>query len=431
MFVYVSTILELIKFFLLFRFGFYLEFRERRRYMGLAVLCISMTYASMIHYLGVEPFELYLIWIVIAMNILFHVKMLRISLWTIGGVALIGLFDSFSVIIIDVGSHLFDFELNQNIHDILASVLTILAFIISYVVIFRRERGFFCKIGYLRMIQIYLIGFLYTLLLTMSWDNLTEQITSFQNGMNVYAVFLLIVVSAYYQIVSTIRLALSNKKLQEKDRINQNLVKLQENQYEYLKSTNQDTRKFRHDVKNHILVLMNLCKEQQFHEMEVYLEQISGKIENISFGYHINHSIVDAIINQFSFQCKEKNIIFQVKGYLPSDCCITYYDISTIITNILQNAYEAVCDCKQKEIYLTIRYDDFRLYIKEENTYCYKLIQKNGVLQSLKMDFKNHGFGMENIRDSLKNYNGNINYESIESGDKENKFVLQVVLNYR
>ena len=192
-------------------------------------------------------------------------------------------------------------------------------------------------------------------------------------------------------------------------------MKQQEEHYLYLEKREEETRKFRHDMKNHFHIIEQLCKDKNTEEIENYIETIFGKLGVGEERVTTNNRIVDAIINQFVSLGKDRKIELLVKGHLPVSCNVSPFDLCCVFSNILQNAMEAVELCDNKRIQLNLRYDNDYIYIQEENDYAGDLQMAHGKLLSQKANKEFHGYGLKNIEDSVKKYQGNMEYR-VENG---------------
>ncbi len=427
MYYYISALLELIKIYLVIRLGFGIPRREKRSIFNMGVIGLAVVYGSICAYIGNDVFWIYLIWLLSEIILLFYYSLKSLLAIGFGMICFVGMLDSLSLLNIKIINVLFGFRWNQRIENVLASFLTVIFFILVFLVVLKKESGEFQKIGTSRLLEIFLVGFLYSMVLALIWDKVLT-IGSAGTEIKIYAIFLVISVSAYYQLIVLVKLAISNKKLQERDAMNQYFLQLQENQYLYLKNTEQETKKFRHDMKNHMFVLVNLCRDGEIDKLTAYIEEVWGKMDLLTSGYHVNHSIVDAILNQYSFQCRTMGIRFDVKGRLPVKCKISSYDICTLFSNILQNAYEAASACERKEIVMKLRFDEDCIYIEEENTYQVDIKVTGGIFLSAKEDTANHGFGMQNMKECIRKYRGEWNYKTSMNEAGEKRFLLQIMV---
>lgn len=98
--------------------------------------------------------------------------------------------------------------------------------------------------------------------------------------------------------------------------------------------------------------------------------------------------------------------------------------IYALFFNLLFNALESVEKLTQKgDVELSVHFDDILIYIREKNT-CSGSLNRNGDdIVTSKQDKELHGFGIRNIRDSVKRYSGTVNIEVME-----HSFVIGIIL---
>ena len=125
----------------------------------------------------------------------------------------------------------------------------------------------------------------------------------------------------------------------------------------------------------------------------------------------VNNSIVDAIINKFYTEAIAKGIKLHVKGKLPVICNIDAYDLCTVFSNVLNNAFEVVDKIENKDIFLECRYTDEEIIIIEKNMFENKGQFKDNELYTIKEDKDRHGFGIDNIKDAVKRNCGIVDIE--------------------
>lgn len=217
-------------------------------------------------------------------------------------------------------------------------------------------------------------------------------------------VYVVIMVFVYVQLVLIMYLSVTRDAYKEKDELNKRYLKAEEEQYLYLEKREQETKKFRHDIRNHIDVLMELCDEGNIEQVKTYLQTMSGRVNEYNKRVSVNYNIADAIINQHIDICEKEGIELKVSGHFPSNCLIEPFDICTVISNMLKNARTATLKCEKKWIRYIVKYNEEsnEILIKMQNTY-------NGVvdfLSTTKEDKDNHGYGLINIKEAVERYNG-------------------------
>lgn len=180
---------------------------------------------------------------------------------------------------------------------------------------------------------------------------------------------------------------------------------IQEKHYQRLRSMDEETRRLRHDIKNHIRAIQVLVRENKIEELWRYIERLESKLADTGCSISVNNDIVDAIVNEAAKEAEQKGIEFYVRGRLPSNCYIESIDLCIIFSNLLTNAIEA-CErtLGKREISLEIRLYEEEIFVVQYNT---KPLERTEG-RTWKTDKKNHGFGLRNIKESVEKYNGKV-----------------------
>lgn len=180
----------------------------------------------------------------------------------------------------------------------------------------------------------------------------------------------------------------------------------QHDSYEALIKTDDKLRQFRHDYKNHMMVVTALLNAGKTEEASEYLETIKIKSGIIGRQFSTGNFIVDAILNNKNSLAEEFAIKMSVSGAVPEEG-IENADICTIVSNLIDNAIEG-----------TKRYEGDR-YIKVKssirngflalsviNPVGSRIDIKNNRIKTTKQDSKNHGIGLRNVQRTAEKYGG-------------------------
>lgn len=226
-------------------------------------------------------------------------------------------------------------------------------------------------------------------------------------------VCIIVSVSVLLQYILIILTTIVNEGLKFQHYLNQKYLHVQQENYEYLEYREEETKKFRHDYKNHLNSLQILCKEKRYNDVEKYIEEISERLNEYNMYISVCNSFVDAILNYYFQKMNKLHIRFIITGKMPNSCNIIMFDLCTIISNLLDNALEAVEKNKENDrwIEMTFRYDDLMIYCNIINPYDGKLnINDNKIIS--KKNSKNHGYGLSNIKRSVELYSGSIDIKT-------------------
>ncbi len=172
------------------------------------------------------------------------------------------------------------------------------------------------------------------------------------------------------------------------------------------------TKAFRHDIKNHLLLLDGLLRNGQIAESRDYLKKLESISTSLSFPYQTGKPIVDILLSEKLELAKASGIKAEVSLLLPKVCSIDDLDLCIIFANALDNALKA-CQSIQGTSFIGItgkQQGDF--YMLE----FYNTCTENSLPQI--------GIGLSNIKSVAEKYHGTM---LIETHDK--KFYLNVLLN--
>lgn len=196
--------------------------------------------------------------------------------------------------------------------------------------------------------------------------------------------------------------------------INQLLEKQMKQTTEYyneLVEKEKDTRKFRHDIRNLLIGLYSLIRENKNDKALEYINELQEMTSHGSSKYSSGNFIADAIITSKSHRAVKSDINIELNGYMPADK-VADSDIVIIISNLLDNAIEA---CEKMEGQKTIVVNSFLkkniwiLLIANPS----KKVEIKGVNSILtsKAETDIHGFGLSNVNKVAQKYNGDFSLE--------------------
>ena len=197
----------------------------------------------------------------------------------------------------------------------------------------------------------------------------------------------------------------------EKDEENLILLEKQLEYYKDMELLDTEIRKFRHDINNHFICMEHLFKTGKTDELRAYFEDLQRTNAVQQKMYLSGNEIIDAILNyDLPHRC-DKNVIVKIYGSLSEIKTVSSMDLCTIFSNLLSNAIKSVNQCtKELKPELNIKFSSGEKYFAVEisNTICVK--------NSDNRKDKNHGFGINKIKEVIEKYDGKI--ESIIEGRK-------------
>lgn len=243
-------------------------------------------------------------------------------------------------------------------------------------------------------------------------ESLTQHGRQFVSAVN----YILVVVVITIQAIAIVYLVSSRDVFIEREELIGRIFEEQGRHYEDLRQKEYKTRRFRHDLKNHMNLLAQLCKDGDIDRIRNYLDEININIRQFDSKIHTHNEIADAILNRYYDECAEAGIELKVKGHFAENYQISTFDTCVIFSNLLDNALQAekkIKNIDKKEISVKIRYtDEAETIILFENDIEEDIEIKNGKIKTTKKNRYDHGFGIENVMECVEKNNGNISIEN-------------------
>lgn len=168
----------------------------------------------------------------------------------------------------------------------------------------------------------------------------------------------------------------------------------------------EELRRFRHDYRNHMIVVNAYLRSGCVDEASAYLAAISSHVDGVLNKIVTGNFVADAILNHKAVTAAEDAIALTFDGAIPGEG-IANEDLCTILANLLDNAIEA-CRKLPATAERRIRVkgaglnDTFLLHV--ENPTMLTAVPA----KTTKRDSRNHGIGLRNVTRVAKSYDGSV-----------------------
>ena len=216
--------------------------------------------------------------------------------------------------------------------------------------------------------------------------------------MQALAVFGVILFAGYFVVKVFALMAKQNQFLTQ--------MNAQQQNYEQMLMSDEQLRQFRHDYKNHMIVVTSLLNAGLMDDAKEYLDKIKGDSGIAENRFRTGNIVVDAILNSKLDLAEAFGIELSFSGAAPEQG-IEHADLCTVVGNTVDNAIEGAKRCTGKR-YVNVRFTvrNGFLTITTENPVSEKVIIKNNRIKTTKSDTKNHGIGLKNVAATAKKYGG-------------------------
>lgn len=209
----------------------------------------------------------------------------------------------------------------------------------------------------------------------------------------------------------------TNKRMKRYLEMEKTLKDTQKNYYEAMLAKEEDTRRFRHDVLNHLIALGELAKQGEMKPVADYVEEIQGDIVKIQQKcYSIGNTIIDAFLNYY-VQMLEEDVEVSVTGCLTQEIAIGDVELCTIFSNLIKNSVEELKKNGEGKKYLKIKVSSGQQAFKIEIS---NSISREGEIQgelpeTTKKDKKNHGIGLRNVTETVEKNEGIFEWKAADA----------------
>jgi hypothetical protein len=184
----------------------------------------------------------------------------------------------------------------------------------------------------------------------------------------------------------------------------------------------EETKRFRHDIVNHLICLQDYVKNRRYEAVETYLADILKEMNRIrETQYDVGNEVVNVLLNYYFIPIKNRCTL-SLDGYLGEWNQVSRMDLCTIFSNVFKNAAEAVEDGGNIKITIVRKEKFAQIMIGNSFDRTIQMTQEGGLLTT-KVDQENHGFGMENVHRAIQKNHGEFQYHV-----DENWFEVEITL---
>lgn len=172
------------------------------------------------------------------------------------------------------------------------------------------------------------------------------------------------------------------------------------------------TRSFRHDLKNHILVLKRLLECAQIEPAINYIDSIERVSTQLSREAQTGNAALDALCGEKLELARRNGIEVKFDVALPTNIGINDFDLCTIFANALDNAIKACVRLRAEPKCIDVKATCRRHFL---------IIDMINPCE--KSEIRQGGLGLPNIRKIVDQYNG-----TLEIRQSPPTFVLTILL---
>lgn len=173
------------------------------------------------------------------------------------------------------------------------------------------------------------------------------------------------------------------------------------------KEQQEDTIKFRHDWKNHMLLLQEMLEKEEYGKAESYFRDMTVNMPKSVYKIATGNELVDMVLSTKMNVLEKNEITLQCRGALSEFNFMNYVDGCILLANLIDNAVEANIKVKGPHyILLAARKTEQLFYLEISNPMKGSLKKENDRILTTKTEKQNHGIGLQNVCDIIEKYGG-------------------------
>lgn len=196
-------------------------------------------------------------------------------------------------------------------------------------------------------------------------------------------------------------------------------------QLQEMSKTWQQTREYRHDMKQKYLLIESYLNRNEYEKIrELYQQSVENLKEEDNLSKTGNVSF-DMIVNYKATVAQKNNIKVKLDTMIPYDMKWEDVDLYSLLGNLFDNAIEAAgkVDIEEREIKVLAKMSGNNLYLEMENPYVGNLKKQGRNYLTTKVNKNEHGLGLQIIENIINRHNGQMIID-----DKDNYFKIKVLL---
>lgn len=195
-----------------------------------------------------------------------------------------------------------------------------------------------------------------------------------------------------------------------------------EKEVEMMKRSEYAISILRHDMRHFLNDIAGFVENGEKQRTLEYIHEIIDAVDKTTVKKYCTNKIVNMILVSYESIIKEQKVDFVYSIRIPENLSVADSDISSILSNSLENALHAVSflEPDRRKIELDLRMNNDKLLIFVKNTYAKKPQMVDGLPRAIEAG---HGWGTQSIRYVTEKLKGNCQFIV-----NEEYFILRIVL---
>ena len=281
-------------------------------------------------------------------------------------------------------------------------ILTVLLFITMIIKRIRGYRGFRLNFDF-KITCVLITSALISVMVVAYAEEYGLSIGSTASG-RLGVVFFIVLIGLFFLVQCIgVFFYVQNVRLKNDVRQKEEFAKKQKHYHDDLLDKEEQTKRFRHDIRGHVNSLKALIEEEDYESLKEYLNSVEGYMTKMKLDFTTGNHIINAIVADIKSQYPNVNINW--KGKIPSDLKVQDMDLCIIFSNLIKNACREVNDSEKNTVDVEVKLFNTSMFIIVKNVIV-KSVQIQNNHRIIKRFEEGHGFGLRNVEDVVLEYNG-------------------------
>lgn len=194
----------------------------------------------------------------------------------------------------------------------------------------------------------------------------------------------------------------------------ENQIVMYQNQFEMIHESRQDMKQLRHDMKNHFMLMEGYLQKGKYEDVEKYIRQLAEKTASSKEYVNTGNDELDSILNYKLGRANNLNGKVDVKIEVPRERFMSDFDLNMLLSNLMDNALEAIEKTEERVLIVRIKYIKRMLYISVYNSYNGNVKKEGNKLLTTKAKKEEHGIGITCIQSIVDKYQGEMTIQTVD-----------------
>ena len=187
-------------------------------------------------------------------------------------------------------------------------------------------------------------------------------------------------------------------------------LSLQVEQYRRISNNMEATRRMRHDLKHHMITIQGFLQGGNVKEAEQYLDHYLLVTKELEIPKLCDNAVVNTVADYYRMLSAEQDICFSARIAIPADLAVQDIDLSVLIGNLLENAFDAALLVEGEARFIRFNMACFgkMLAVTVDNGFNGTVKMEAGRYLSTKD--QHSGFGLASVEAIAEKYSGGVEF---------------------